>query len=296
MVVELSSVHKTFSGNVNALNGLDLSLNQGQVLGLFGHNGAGKTTTIKLILGLYQPSKGHVKVMGKNPFHHPEVKQRVGFLPENVQFYETLSGREVLHYFAKIKQASTKQADELLAKFDLDFAADRAVKHYSKGMRQRLGLAQAMLGEPQLLLLDEPTVGLDPIATKQFYQQVAMLQEHGCTLIICSHVLPGIEAYIDKALIMQKGHCLAQGTVAELNQQSNLPVEIAVNMADLPENIPGEVRRTQLANQDWRVWVNAETHLQAMQCLTGQNQIQQIFSKAPTLDDLYHHFMQEVTL
>ena len=199
MVVELNHVKKQFSEDVLALNGLDLSIAQGQVLGLFGHNGAGKTTTIKLILGLLEATEGEVRVLGKNPVSHSEVKSHIGFLPENVQFYEQLTGKEVLHYFAKLKGQSLKHAKELLHSFQLDHAMDRPVKTYSKGMRQRLGLAQAMLGEPKLLLLDEPTVGLDPVATNQFYEQVARLKQQGCTLVICSHVLPGIESYIDHA-------------------------------------------------------------------------------------------------
>lgn len=290
MVVNLSNVHKQFSGSVHALNGLDLSLEQGQVLGLFGHNGAGKTTTIKLILGLYQPTQGHVEVMGKIPFTHPEVKRDIGFLPENVQFYETLSGREVLHYFAKLKGFKVSEANQLLKKFDLEFAADRAVKGYSKGMRQRLGLAQAMLGEPKLLLLDEPTVGLDPVATKQFYEHVAMLQQHGCTLIICSHVLPGIEPYLDKALIMQKGHCIAQGSLSELNEQAALPMEIEVKSSASPANIEGEVRR-EATNAGWRIWVKPEYQLRSMRQLGQLQGLTGLFSKAPSLDDLYHHFM-----
>jgi len=292
MVVKLSNLHKHFSGSIRALNGLDLTLEQGQILGLFGHNGAGKTTTIKLMLGLYTPTEGSVSVLGHDPFLNPEVKRDIGFLPENVQFYETLTGREVLHYFAKLKGFATREANQLLKKFDLEFAADRAVKGYSKGMRQRLGLAQAMLGEPKLLLLDEPTVGLDPVATKQFYEHVAMLQQHGCTLIICSHVLPGIERYLDKALIMQKGHCIAQGTLAELNLQADLPMEIEVQAADLPKEIQGEVNR-QPTDRGWQVWVKPEYQIQTMRQLGQISGLTGLFSKAPSLDDLYHHFMAQ---
>ena len=117
MVVELSEVQMHFNKEVHALNDLSLSLPEGKVLGLFGHNGAGKTTTIKLILGLLTPTAGQVRVMGKDPITHTEIKSDIGFLPENVQFYEQLTGREVLHYFAKLKSHSLRHADELLNRF-----------------------------------------------------------------------------------------------------------------------------------------------------------------------------------
>ena len=290
MVVELNHVKKQFSENVLALNGLDLSIDEGQVLGLFGHNGAGKTTTIKLILGLLEATEGDVKVLGKNPVSHPEIKSHIGFLPENVQFYEQLTGKEVLHYFAKLKGQSLKHAVELLESFHLEHAMNRAVKTYSKGMRQRLGLAQAMLGEPKLLLLDEPTVGLDPVATNQFYEQVARLKKQGCTLVVCSHVLPGIESYIDRAQIMHKGHAIVQGSVQELNKQADLPIQIDVMADNLPQLISGELSRQKIDSQ-WRIEVSEKEQVTAMQELSQAQGLQRLLAKAPSLNDLYHHYM-----
>ncbi len=295
MVVELSQVCKHFNQDVRALNGLDLVLNEGQVLGLFGHNGAGKTTTIKLILGLLTPTSGKVRVLGEDPVTCPQIKSALGFLPENVRFYDELTGREVLHYFAKLKGVNTAQGDELLEQFQLEHALNRPVKTYSKGMRQRLGLAQAMLGSPRLLLLDEPTVGLDPVATKQFYQQVERLKNQGCTLIICSHVLPGIEHYIDKALIMSQGHALVQGSVHDLNAQANLPLELELNLAadahDLPAQIHGEISRSQVAG-GWLIKVDPKQQVSAMGQLTQLPRLQRLLARAPSLDDLYHYYIQ----
>ncbi len=290
MVVELENVQMHFNNQVHALNDLSLSLTQGKVLGLFGHNGAGKTTTIKLILGLLCPTSGSVKVMGQNPAIHSQIKSDIGFLPENVQFYEQLTGREVLHYFAKLKGHALGHADSLLEQFQLEHAANRPVKTYSKGMRQRLGLAQAMLGEPKLLLLDEPTVGLDPMATRQFYEHVDYLQKQGCTLIICSHVLPGIESFIDQALIMNKGHAVVQGSVHDLNMDAQLPVHIEVQADQLPEKIEGELSRHQINNL-WRIEVNPQLQVPAMQQLSQLKGLQKLLAKAPSLDDLYHHYM-----
>ncbi len=198
-VVEINQVTQQYQ-KVTALENLSLSIHGGEVVGLFVHNGAGKTTTMKLILGLLSPTLGGVKVLGKAPSteaFHP-MRYQLGFLPENVSFYPQLTGWEVLYYFAKLKRVSKSHADQLLEKVGLAHAANRKVKTYSKGMKQRLGLAQAMLTTPKLLLLDEPTVGLDPIATQDFYSMVDELKNQGCAVILCSHVLPGLEKHIDR--------------------------------------------------------------------------------------------------
>ncbi|WP_312359874.1 ABC transporter ATP-binding protein, partial [Stutzerimonas balearica] len=172
--VEIQGVSQRY-GSMTVLHDLHLSLGEGEVLGLFGHNGAGKTTSMKLILGLLAPSVGEVRVLGRAPAD-PQVRRQLGYLPENVTFYPQLSGRETLRHFSRLKGAALGQVDELLEQVGLIHAADRRVKTYSKGMRQRLGLAQALLGEPRLLLLDEPTVGLDPIATGDLYRLIDTLR------------------------------------------------------------------------------------------------------------------------
>ena len=146
-----------------------------------------------------------------------------------------------------------------------------------------------MLGEPKLLLLDEPTVGLDPVATKQFYQQVAHLQSLGCTLIICSHVLPGIESYINRALIMNKGQALIQGSLDELNQDANLPVQIQVQADQIPAKIEGEISRIQIANQ-WQIQVEAQQQVSAMQELSQLSGLSTLLAKSASLEDLYHFY------
>jgi len=232
-LVKLTNVGKNYP-KLTALSSIDMQLGQGEVLGLFGHNGAGKTTMMKLILGVIAPSHGNVEVMGVAPNSKEawHMRAKIGYLPENVSFYEQLTGLEVLTYFAKLKgytrQKAQKHAIALLEQVGVAHAMKRQVKTYSKGMRQRLGLAQAFIGHPALLLLDEPTVGLDPIATADFYKTVDDLKNQGTSVILCSHVLPGVEQHIDRAMILSSGKMLAMGTLEELREAADLPVAIKV--------------------------------------------------------------------
>jgi Cu-processing system ATP-binding protein len=228
-LVKLTKVGKQYP-KLTALDSVDMQLAQGEVLGLFGHNGAGKTTMMKLILGVISPSHGNVEVMGGAPDSKEawHMRAKIGYLPENVSFYEQLTGLEVLTYFAKLKGFDKKHAIALLEKVGVAHAMKRQVKTYSKGMRQRLGLAQAFIGHPALLLLDEPTVGLDPLATADFYKTVDELKNQGTSVILCSHVLPGVEQHIDRAMILSSGKMLAMGSLEQLRAAADLPVAIKV--------------------------------------------------------------------
>lgn len=300
-IVELEQVDKNYAG-VQALKSLNLELKQGEILGLFGHNGAGKTTTIKLILGLVEASRGKVQVFGTNPTLSSARNQRrqLGFLQENVSFYDQLTGLEVLNYFARLKGVPKKQCMALLDQVGLNEAENRRVKTYSKGMRQRLGLAQALLGNPKLLLLDEPTVGLDPIATLDFYQRLELLKQQGCTIILCSHVLPGVEKYIDRALIMGRGELLAEGNLHDLRHQANLPVTIKLQGdVDLPITLqahavpePSTPILQSADNQTRQVSLDIplQHKMEVLQTAMALPGLQNIDVHLPTLEDLYTHF------
>ncbi len=290
-IVELQQAEKKYQG-VTAVHQLNLELRQGEVLGLFGHNGAGKTTTIKLILGLIAATSGQVRVFGQDPTHADarNLRSKLGFLQENVSFYDQLTGLEVLQYFARLKGVPKKNCPDLLQQVGLSDAAKRRVKTYSKGMRQRLGLAQALLGDPKLLLLDEPTVGLDPIATQDFYGRIDTLKQRGCTVILCSHVLPGVEKYIDRALIMGHGKLLAEGSINDLRHQANLPATFHLqgNNLTLPEALATHVRKDQIGTH---LEVPLQDKMKTLQQLVNLPGLENMDMHLPSLEDLYTHFI-----
>ncbi|MDR9439426.1 MAG: ABC transporter ATP-binding protein [Halomonas sp.] len=298
-VIDFQGVTRHDGGLVR-LDALDLHVNEGEVLALLGHNGAGKTTTMHLILGLLSPSEGRVAVLGGAPdgAHAEALRRRLGYLPENVSFYEQLSGQEVLDYFARLKRVGRGQVGELLDRVGLGHAAHRRVKTYSKGMRQRLGLAQALLGDPRLLLLDEPTTGLDPAATRDFYDTVRELRERGCTVLLSSHVLPGVEPYIDRALILGGGRRLALGSLAELREEAALPITVRArghgSEGDLAERLAGwgdpRITANPVNGHEVALTVPPDAKLAVLRRLTDTAGIEDIELLPPTLEHLYTHF------
>lgn len=288
--VELQNVHQQY-GDLTVLEDINWRLDAGEVLGLFGHNGAGKTTTVKLLLGLIQASQGQVKVLGGNA-QNPQIRQQIGFLPENVMFYPQLTGRETLEHFARIKGANISQVQSLLEQVGLAAAAKERVKTYSKGMRQRLGLAQALLGAPKLLILDEPTVGLDPIATIALYQLIDELKQAGTSVIICSHVLPGVEPYIDCAVILARGKVEALGNLYELRQQAQLPITVRAVGLQHPIEKATIIAQSELANGWLEFKVAPEQKLVLLDELIQQKP-QDLEVQPPSLEDLYIYYMTQ---
>ena len=297
-VVEIEGVSQRY-GSMTVLRDLTLSLGEGEVLGLFGHNGAGKTTVMKLILGLLKASAGQVHVLGCRPAQ-ADVRRQLGYLPENVTFYPQLSGRETLRYFARLKGAALTQVDDLLEQVGLTSVADRRVKTYSKGMRQRLGLAQAVLGEPRLLLLDEPTVGLDPIATQDLYLLIDRLRQQGASIILCSHVLAGVEAHINRAAILANGCLQAIGSLSSLREDADLPARIRASGLSRREqwlqrwNAAGHTA-TAIGGNGVEVMAVNGHKVDLLRQLFHEDQPQDIEILQPSLEDLYGYYMNRAT-
>ncbi|EAR08083.1 ABC transporter ATP-binding protein [Reinekea blandensis] len=300
VLIELSQVGKHYD-HTEVLQAVDLTLHPGEMLALMGHNGAGKTTLIKLILGLIQADVGQLSVLGCAPGLR---NQQIGYVPENVSFYPMLTGRETLEYFARLNGLSRKAARQrstaLLDRVGLSPSADRRVKHYSKGMKQRLGLAQALLPSvhrggsetaPSLLILDEPTVGLDPIATLDFFRLLAELREQGCGVIICTHVLPGLEPYLDSALILNRGRAVAQGRIDDLFVQADLPVSMAAR--GLNGSLRSDRVLQQYAQTDDRLVFPASQKLAVLQAALAYPALADIQVVSPGLPELYQHFLTQ---
>ena len=226
-VMEIERLTKRY-GTTPVLEDVSAIVPSGEVVGLLGHNGAGKTTLIKIALGLVRATAGEMRLFGSRvEGADPRSLHRcVGYLPENVAFYGNLTGQEVLAYLARLKGAPARDSDSLLRRVGLQTAKGKCVRDYSKGMRQRLGLAQALLGSPELLFLDEPTSGLDPLATQEFYGLIRELKAAGNTVVISSHLLAELESHIDSAVILRHGRVVAQGTLAQMQRTAGLPVSI----------------------------------------------------------------------
>lgn len=295
-VIEMHAVGKRF-GKLTALDEVSLTLKEGEVLGLMGHNGAGKSTSMKLILGLIRPTGGELRVFGHDP-GGPEandLRLRLGYLPENVQFYEQLSGFEVLDYFARLKRIGRGVVEPLLERVGLGHAMHRRVKTYSKGMRQRLGLAQALIGEPRLMLLDEPTVGLDPMATRDFYGMVDELRGRGVSVILCSHVLPGVERHIDRAAILGQGRMLASGSIDELREAADLPLVMRLRTTRAPESLaeplrPHGVVVRPAGESRLELAVPVRAKMAVLRRLMADPEVADLDLEPPTLESLYAHF------
>jgi len=229
-LIELRGVHKRF-GPLTAVAGVDLQVAEGELFGLIGHNGAGKTTLFKMMLGLLPVSAGDIHIGGHavrgEAFR--QVRRTIGYLPESLALYDNLTGLETLHFFARLKGADTTTCATLLDQMGLSGAAGQRVRNYSKGMRQRLGFAQALLGSPRLLFLDEPTNGLDPQGILEFYQILRELRRGGVTVVLTSHILAEIQQRVDRLALMRNGSIQALGTVQSLREAQDLPVTLRVS-------------------------------------------------------------------
>lgn len=295
--VEIRNVVKRF-GKVEAVRDVSFQLHEGETVALVGHNGAGKTTLMKLMLGLIRPSSGKIIVLGDDPAAGEfSARRRLGYLPENVSFNAALTGRETLAFYARLKQEPKQTVMPLLERVGLTHAADRRVGTYSKGMRQRLGLAQALLGEPRVLLLDEPTTGLDPALRHSFYEIVEELRAKGATVLLSSHALTELEERAGRVIIMNQGIKVADGSLDELRHIAQLPTRIRLKvtdagLTDVSEWLGPVAGWRRINSHMVEVDAAPERKIEVLRRATGTGApVEDLDVVPPTLDELYAHFL-----
>jgi ABC-2 type transport system ATP-binding protein len=290
-------------GDKVAVDNLTLRISRGEVFGLLGPNGAGKTTTILMLLGLSEPTSGTARVDGLDPTRDAlAVKRRVGYLPDDVGFYDELTGRQNLTYTAALNRLSRRDAaesvDGLLEVVGLADVADRKVRGYSRGMRQRLGLADALVKQPRVLILDEPTVNIDPRGVHEILDLVARLRaEHGVTVLLSSHLLHQVEQVCDRIGIFVEGRLVAAGTVDELagTVADRWVIDVGVDGADAQLdarllNVPG-VDGLDRDGDRWRVRARCDVRPELARAVTSAGgNLTYLARRGADLDAIYHRY------
>jgi len=286
-----------------AVDGLDLEIERGEVFGLLGPNGAGKTTTILMLLGLTEPTGGSVAVDGLDPARQAlDVKRIVGYLPDDVGFYDELTGRQNLRYTARLNQIDEVETerllDSLLADVGLTEAADRKVRGYSRGMRQRLGLADALVKSPSILILDEPTVNIDPEGVRDILDLVTRLRdERGTTVLLSSHLLHQVEQVCDRIGIFLRGKLVALGTIDELTAELDEPWIVEVGVAepelDVPKLVTAVDGVTSCSREDglWKIEAVRDVRTDVLDAIRDHGgHVDHLRRRGADLDAIYHRY------
>ncbi|WP_170341750.1 ABC transporter ATP-binding protein [Ruegeria arenilitoris] len=279
-------------GKTRVLSDISLTLEPGQRVALLGHNGAGKSTLIKSILGLTPIQAGTIRIGTAAP-GSAQARRDTAYLPEAVSFHPALTGREQLTLFAKLS-GTRADVPALLDRVGLGDAMDRRIGAYSKGMRQRLGLAQVLLGQPKLALLDEPTSGLDPISRQDLYAIIDELAAQGTAVLIASHALTEVEARTDRIAIMRKGRMVADDTLANLSALAGLPIRLRVRARANADALAAELGGNRINGASVELLCSPADKMQALRRIAGLGDaVADLEMTPPKLEDLYRHYAQE---
>ena len=303
-VIEARGLLKLY-GSARAVDAIDLSIRKGEIFGLLGPNGAGKTTTILMMLGLTETSGGSVDVLGFNPVRQPlEVKRRVGYLPDAVGFYDHLTARENLVYIARLLDIPRRETDgrimEALRAVQLADVADKRVATFSRGMRQRLGIAEIVMKKAEVAILDEPTSGLDPHATFELLEMIRGLKKSGVAVLLSSHLLDRVQSVCDRVALFNKGKIALMGTVVELANQvlgAGHPILIEATGTDVPAALKGIDGVQQVVPDGagiWRVVADRDIRAAAAQRIVGAGgSLTRLAELQPSLEEVYTRYFEE---
>jgi ABC-2 type transport system ATP-binding protein len=305
-VLEARGLTKRY-GDFVAVNDLNLTIKEGEVFGLLGPNGAGKTTTILMLLGLTEPTEGSVRVLGLDPSRQPlSVKSRVGYMPDEVGFYDELTARENLSYIAKLNAISRNEINlrinEALERVQLSDVADKRVGAFSRGMRQRLGLADVLIKKPQLIIMDEPTQGLDPELARQFLDMIRTLKEENITIMLSSHLLHQVQIICDRVGLFSQGRMVLQGTVPELATKVlggayRIQIEANGPAKKLQDAMQGLVQTVMVRRVDGnRYEVETQSDVRAdlaNAIIRAGGRLQALNVEHQSLDDIYARYFEE---
>lgn len=293
--IEIRGAVKRF-GTIRALDGVDLEIRKGEIFGLIGHNGAGKSTLFKLMLGLLPLDGGEILIQGRalRGGGFRTLRRRIGYLPENVALYDNLTGIETLRFFAALKGADQHTCATALERVGLGHAAGRRVRGYSKGMRQRLGFAQALLGQPDTLFLDEPSNGLDPEGIRAFYTMLEALRDAGTTVVISSHILAELQERVDRLAILRAGRVEAVGTLQTLRRARPLPLRLRVQVRDGQMAAvravlqPFAVDGLQTTDEEITLRCRREDKMAVLAALTALGErVRDVLMQEPSLEELF---------
>ncbi len=306
-IIELQDLTKRYEGHT-AVDGLHLTIGKGEVFGLLGPNGAGKSTTILMMLGLTEPTSGSVRVCGVDSTRNPlAVKKRVGYMPDDVGFYDDRSGFENLVYTAQLNRTPRREAEEraaaLIERVGLAHAGERPVGAYSRGMRQRLGLADVLIKQPEVIVLDEPTLGIDPEGVREFLELIRTLsRDEGLTVLLSSHHLHQVQQVCDRVGLFVSGRLLACGTVEELSQQLFEEEPVAIEAEAEPmtgelcerlQAVDGVARLTRLDGGRVELACAADVAAEIAACIVGAgSRLSHLSRKQYGLDEIYHRYFE----
>jgi ABC-2 type transport system ATP-binding protein len=302
-VIQASGLVKRY-GRFSAVNGIDLAVEKGEVFGLLGPNGSGKTTTILLLLGLTEPSAGSIRVLGLDPLRQPlAVKRRVGYLPDQIGFYDHLTARENLAYSARLAGLVSAEAEkriaEALERVRLSEVRDKRVATYSRGMRQRLGLAEMLVKQAEIAILDEPTSGLDPQSTQELLDLIRDLAGEGVTIVVSSHLLGLMQTICDRVALFRKGRIGLIGKVGDLTADvlgGTHVVEVEASGADLVAVLkaaPHVSAVSPLKAGRWRVDADADIRADiARLVVAAGGALVEMSIRQSSLDEVYVRFFE----